>query len=125
MRLRAGTKARLAYLLPQEQGDDSLGSMGVAGFQAIYAPFCGECRSIDDPAKASLQPTPEQQQLATKIVKKMTIKFSLDSYKNPEQRTYFSAVEALALEYEKPEEVDDPLGKCRTVYFIFVPFLAV
>ncbi|KAF4520589.1 hypothetical protein B566_EDAN006000 [Ephemera danica] len=107
--LRNGTSARLVYLLPQEQGDESLGPLGVAGFQAHYAPFAGECRScgLD---QEELEASQEQIGMATKIAKKLVIgNFDLADYRNPTQRTYFSGVEALALDYEQAIEVVDPV----------------
>lgn len=107
--LRNGTSARLLYLLPQEQGDESLGPLGVAGFQAHYAPFAGECRScgLD---QEELEASQEQISMASKIAKKLVIgNFDLADYRNPTQRTYFSGVEALALDYEQAVEVVDPV----------------
>jgi ATP-dependent DNA helicase 2 subunit 1 len=117
--LRNGTSARLVYLLPQEQGDDSLGPLGVAGFQAHYAPFAGECRSCGI-EQEELEASQEQITLASKIIKKLEVRnFNLNDYKNPAQRTYFSGVEALALEYEQAEEVIDPVGKFyHTTHYI-------
>lgn len=54
--------------------------------------------------------TNDQIQIAKNVIRKLCFRYSHRTLENPKLQTHWSNIEALALEYEKPREVNDDTG---------------
>jgi ATP-dependent DNA helicase 2 subunit 1 len=113
-RTTASGGARLVALLPQREVlDESLGTQKKApGFHMIPLPFAEDIRSFsfdDDTADALSRIDDELVKRAREIVSKLALgaSFAPENIDNPALQRHYAYLQALALEQEEPEGVDD------------------
>ncbi|KAH3755963.1 beach protein [Pelomyxa schiedti] len=106
--LRLNTPPRLVALLPQfEQYDEDHVMTCPGGFYIIYLPYSDDIRAIQlEPTKKAAV---EQIVLAKRVVKKLHIQFDSRNFENPTLQTHYANLQALALEKETVEPVQDYL----------------
>jgi ATP-dependent DNA helicase 2 subunit 1 len=101
---------RFVALLPQLETFDSLGNQETSpGFHLVFLPYADDLRNLnyeatpitDEPLKLS----------AKKVVDalKLPIKFDSTAISNPALQKHYTVVQAIALEEDMPEEVEDSL----------------
>ena len=119
---RDNSVVRFCALVPQEERiDEEDGFQTPPGFQLIFLPFADDMRDLDAIFEAAgFQPgddveepsivdtlTKEEKNTAKLIVKNMEIDFNSRNFENPSIQQFFAGLQALALNEEKPEAVDD------------------
>ncbi|KAL5006717.1 hypothetical protein ScPMuIL_015523 [Solemya velum] len=97
---------RFVALIPQEEVlDENKVQITPPGFHVIVLPFA------DDFRKVKLEPTPkansDQIAKAKELIKKLQFPFTSESFENPVLQNYWRNVEALALDRDAPEEMND------------------
>lgn len=98
---------RLVALLPQhEEVDDDTGEqIRPPGFYVVYIPFAEDIRNVEVPE--SLEPNEEDVDAAKKIIKKLKFRYQPSNFENPSLQTHYRNLEAMALEKDEPEMVQD------------------
>lgn len=104
--IRKDTPARLVALYPQqEELDENRLQITPPGFHVIYLPFADDFRQNDRELKA--EKNPESIELFSKAISKLKFSYDPDMFKNPAIQKLWSELEAIALEREQPEELED------------------
>lgn len=118
---RENSALRFCALVPQEESiDQQDGFQTPAGFQLIPIPYADDLRdtkSILDYAgfEADKQQgivdtlTREEKHSAKILVKNLNIEFDSRNFENPTIQKFYSGLQALALQEDEPEHVDDLL----------------
>eukprot|EP01114_Cavostelium_apophysatum_P012748 TRINITY_DN2924_c0_g1_i1.p2 TRINITY_DN2924_c0_g1~~TRINITY_DN2924_c0_g1_i1.p2 ORF type:complete len:398 (+),score=128.73 TRINITY_DN2924_c0_g1_i1:75-1268(+) len=106
---RANVSCRFVALLPQaEEFDEEDGMQRTPpGFHIVYLPFADDIRNV------AVEPFPKAEnhrlhvEKAKKIVKTLRIKFDSRNFENPALQKHYAGLQALALEREGIEPVED------------------
>lgn len=98
---------KFVALLPQaEEVDEHKVQLTPPGFHVIFLPFADDFRKVpieEDCPRA----TEDQINKAKEVVKKLKFTFSSESFENPVIQNHWRNIEALALERDEPEELQD------------------
>lgn len=105
--LRDNIPPRPVALLPQlEEVDDDTGEQRKPpGFYIVYIPFSEDIRSLNVPK--SPEPGKEDVDAAKNIIKKLKFSYQPSNFENPSLQTHYRNLEAMALEKDEPETVQD------------------
>lgn len=125
VQVRESTSVRFCALLPQdEKFDDSTGLQTPPGFQLIVLPYADDIRDLDGIMEAAgfqkaeerqQEPAiidklrPEEKNAAKLLIKNLTIEFDPRNFENPTIQKFYSGLQALALNEDEPEPVEDLL----------------
>ncbi|XP_078286744.1 X-ray repair cross-complementing protein 5-like isoform X3 [Rhinoraja longicauda] len=103
---RRNTPPRFVAMVPQhEQLDDQKMQILPSGFHLTFLPFADDIRKVSFPKSA--EANRDQIEKMKKVVQKLRFKYRPESFENPVLQTYFRNLEALALDQNKPEEMED------------------
>ncbi|EDO49291.1 predicted protein [Nematostella vectensis] len=103
---RGSAAPSFVALLPQEEEyDDSNVQVTPPGFHVIFLPFADDMRKLKYPKKPEV--SEDQIEKAQKIIRKLHFTFDSTSFENPTLQKHFNSLEALALDRDAPEEVND------------------
>ncbi|PRP84411.1 hypothetical protein PROFUN_08091 [Planoprotostelium fungivorum] len=105
--LRITTSPSFVALVPQEEIEDEEGvQVSPPGFHMVFLPWAEDIRDITGTEDFK---TADEQQIAKakKIVKCLRIKFDSRNFENPALQKHYAALQAIALEREKIEEISD------------------
>ena len=111
-------------MLPQDESfDEELGLQTPPGFQLIVLPYAEDLRDLNEIKEAggfevdetenknsiidSLKQ--EEKNAARLLIKNLTIDFNSRNFENPSIQKFYSGLQALALNEEEPEPVEDLL----------------
>ncbi|KAK3779917.1 hypothetical protein RRG08_054170 [Elysia crispata] len=98
---------RFVTLLPQaEEVDEHKVQVTPPGFHLIFLPFADDFRKVNYDEECP-RATEEQINKAKEVVKKLTFKFSSESFENPVLQNHWRNIEALALVRDELEELQD------------------
>jgi ATP-dependent DNA helicase 2 subunit 1 len=103
---RANSCPQIVALVPQEEELDECNvQICPPGFNVIFLPYAEDLRKVDlpKPSKAS----DEQIDKAKKIIRKLMFNFQSESFENPVLQKHYRTLEAIALEHENVEEIND------------------
>ncbi len=110
---REGSAIKLCALIPQAEKYDEDYFQTPPGFNMIVLPWADDIRSNSDimakNPKELPQPSDTQNELAKKIIKKMNISFDCRAFENYELQKFYATLQALALEEENIEPIEDTL----------------
>ena len=103
---RAGTIGYIAILLPQQElrGENNE-QIKAAGFHMVRLPFADDIRPLE--YDAVIKPEPNEIEIARKLVKKLKAHFDPSLIDNPNEQQFQKTLEAIALEKDSIEEVQD------------------
>jgi len=77
------------------------------GFHLIHLPFADDIRQVK--FEPNIKPDSEQIGKAKKVVKSLRIAFDSRNFENPALQKHYSNLQALALDRQNPEEIEDYL----------------
>ena len=110
---REGSVVKICALIPQAEKYDEDYFQTPPGFNMIILPWADDIRSNSEIMAKYPKELPkvneEQSELAKKIIKKMNISFDCRAFENVELQKFYSTLQALALEENKIEQVDDTM----------------
>ncbi|KAF6202228.1 hypothetical protein GE061_004626 [Apolygus lucorum] len=106
-KLNKSSMARHVLLSPTLGGMYSKDKEHSAGFVVNTLLFSDDLLEPEEAQGTEAEPSQEQQEAADGIIKKLTIPFSVDTFSDQEVRFRTSMVEALALDLDDAEEVED------------------
>ena len=110
---REGSVVKICALMPQAEKYDEDYFQTPPGFNMIILPWADDIRSNSDIMAKYPKELPtvneEQSELAKKIIKKMNISFDCRAFENVELQKFYSTLQALALEENNIEQVDDTM----------------
>jgi len=104
--------------------DEMSGLQTPPGFQLIVLPYADDIRDLDSIMEAAGYPKaeedgpgpsiidklrPEEKNAARLLIKNLTIDFDVRNFENPTIQKFYSGLQALALNEDEPEEVEDLL----------------
>ena len=110
---REGSLIKICALIPQKESFDEDFFQTPPGFNMIVLPFADDIRSNSDimskidMSKINNKITVEQSELTKKLIKKMNISFDCRNFENYSLQKFYSTLQALALEENETEEIDD------------------
>ncbi|XP_015243035.1 PREDICTED: X-ray repair cross-complementing protein 6 [Cyprinodon variegatus] len=97
---------RFVALVPQmEEVDEGKVQITPPGFNVIYLPFADDIRNLDPPRCPAASQT--QVDKMKEIIAKLRFKYRNDAFENPVLQQHFRNLEALALDMNEPEEIED------------------
>ena len=110
---REGSVIKLCALMPQAEKYDEDYFQTPPGFNMIVLPWADDIRS-NSVIKAKFpkdlpQVSDEEFELAKKLIKKMNISFDCRAFENYELQKFYATLQALALEEQSEEPVEDTL----------------
>lgn len=110
IKIRQGGRIHLAALLPQPEIENEYNTQP-SGFHVIYLPFFDCLKPIkEQPCNDNLpEITDEQQSVANLICKNMQIDYRPSMIKNPKINFHWAMLEAMALESNVPNVLDETL----------------
>eukprot|EP01094_Clydonella_sp_ATCC50884_P000497 TRINITY_DN10386_c0_g1_i1.p1 TRINITY_DN10386_c0_g1~~TRINITY_DN10386_c0_g1_i1.p1 ORF type:complete len:641 (+),score=205.12 TRINITY_DN10386_c0_g1_i1:133-2055(+) len=103
---RANTAPRFVALAPQREEFDEDGvQLLPPGLHVLYLPFADDIRALDLPHA----PTASTEQIvsAKKMVKTLRVRFDSQNFENPALQKHFAALQAIALEREVVDDIED------------------
>ena len=110
---REGSVVKICALMPQAEKYDEDYFQNPPGFNMIILPWADDIRSNSEIMAKYPKELPkvneEQSELAKKIIKKMNISFDCRAFENVELQKFYSTLQALALEENNIEQVDDTM----------------
>ena len=110
---REGSVVKICALMPQAEKYDEDYFQTPPGFNMILLPWADDIRSNSEIMAKYPKELPkvneEQSELAKKIIKKMNISFDCRAFENVELQKFYSTLQALALEENNIEQVDDTM----------------
>ena len=110
---REGSVVKICALIPQAEKYDEDYFQTPPGFNMIILPWADDIRSNSEIMAKYPKELPkvneEQSELAKKIIKKMNISFDCRAFENVELQKFYSTLQALALEENNIEQVDDTM----------------
>ncbi|XP_072127945.1 X-ray repair cross-complementing protein 6 [Mobula birostris] len=103
---RRNTPPRFVAMVPQEeQLDDQKMQTMPSGFHLIFLPFADDIRKVSFTEKVVANR--DQIEKMKRVVQKLRFKYRPESFENPVIQKHFRNLEALALDFEEPEEMED------------------
>ena len=121
---RDNASVRFCAMLPQDESfDEDFGLQTPPGFQLVVLPYAEDIRDLSDIKEAAGlgqadagEEVPvvdtlkqEEKNAARLLIKNLTIDFNSRNFENPSIQTFYSGLQALALNEEEPEPVEDLL----------------
>ena len=110
---REGSVIKLCALMPQAEKYDEDYFQTPPGFNMIVLPWADDIRSnsviMAKFPKDLPQVSDEEFELAKKLIKKMNISFDCRAFENYELQKFYATLQALALEEQSEEPVEDTL----------------
>ena len=110
---REGSVVKLCALFPQLEKFDEDYFQTPPGLNMIILPWADDIRSNSDIMAKFPKEIPnislEESELAKKIIKKMNISFDCRAFENYELQKFYASLQALALEEQDEEKVEDTL----------------
>jgi len=108
---RRNTPPRFVALLPQEEvledrEDDTKVQQTPPGFHVVFLPYADDIRKVNFEENLPTA-TADQVNKAKDIVKALRFQYKPNSLENPALQHYYSNLEAMALDRDKPEEITD------------------
>lgn len=112
IKVRNGGRIHLAALVPQEEITDEHGVQKYpSGFHVMFIPFSECSRTIKPQPFVDLADITNQQLSVSKsICEKMSIDYHPTMFKNPKLNVHWALLEALALELNPPNLIDETLS---------------
>ncbi|KAK7027384.1 X-ray repair cross-complementing protein 6 [Halocaridina rubra] len=103
---RKNSSVSWAALIPQsEEVDENNSQISPPGFHACHLPFADDFRNIQ--MENMTRATTDQVDAAKAVIKKLRFKYSPLSFPNPDLETHWNNIEALALNRDSREPVED------------------
>nr|XP_039255462.1 X-ray repair cross-complementing protein 5-like [Styela clava] len=104
---RSNTAPRCVALLPQQEViDETTGEQKQSpGFYVIFLPFSEDMRNIE--LKETKEPDEEAVKTAGTFIRKLKFTYHPMNFDNPALQTHYRNLEAMALEKDAPDEIDD------------------
>uniref|UniRef100_A0A0A9WZJ6 X-ray repair cross-complementing protein 6 n=3 Tax=Lygus hesperus TaxID=30085 RepID=A0A0A9WZJ6_LYGHE len=106
-KLNKSSKARHVLLSPTLGGIYAEGKEHSAGFVVSTLSFSDDLMEPEEAGDTEAEPSQEQQEAADGIIKKLTIPYTVGSFSDQEVRFRTNMIEALALDLDDAEEVED------------------
>ena len=110
---REGSTVKFCALFPQLEKFDEDYFQTPPGLNMIILPWADDIRSNSEILSKNPKEMPkisqEQSELAKKIIKKMNISFDCRAFENVELQKFYSTLQALALEEDNAEPVEDTI----------------
>ncbi|KAJ8406675.1 hypothetical protein AAFF_G00295910 [Aldrovandia affinis] len=103
---RRNTPPRFVALVPQaEELDANQMQITPPGFNLLFLPFADDVRTLDTPQF----PTASHAQVdkMKEVVHKLRFKYRSDAFENPALQQHYRNLEALALDLQEPELIED------------------
>lgn len=98
--------ARIVALLPQEEElDEHRLQIVPPGFHIVFIPYADDFRKVK--YEELPRATEEQVEAAKEVIKKLKFQYSPDAFENPVLQNHWRNIEALALDREEPDEMED------------------
>uniref|UniRef100_UPI00358DE0F3 X-ray repair cross-complementing protein 6-like isoform X2 n=1 Tax=Myxine glutinosa TaxID=7769 RepID=UPI00358DE0F3 len=103
---RKNLPPRFVALVPQEEEvDEHKVQLMPGGFHMIFLPFADDIRNVEEPPVVSVKP--ELVAKAKTVIQKLNFSFMPQSFSNPVLQTHFNNLEALALDRDVVDAVQD------------------
>lgn len=107
---RKTSSVRFAALLPQIESFDDDHFQTPPGFNLIFLPYADDMRKPDQIKLENVnEPTLNQLGHAKLLINSLTANIECRNFENPAIQTFYSRLQAIALDEKKPEEVEDLL----------------
>ena len=121
---RDNATVKFCAMLPQDESfDEEFGLQTPPGFQLIILPYAEDLRDLNEIKKAAGYEAEEvaeetsiieklkkdEKDAAKLLIKNLTIDFNSRNFENPSIQKFYSGLQALALNEEEPEPVEDLL----------------
>lgn len=120
---RRSSSVRFAALLPQSESFDKDHFQTPAGFNLIFLPYADDMRKPDQIKVENInEPTAVQVNNAKLLVNSLTADIECRNFENPAIQTFYTRLQAIALDEKKPEEVEDLLQPDETSEFFIIFF---
>lgn len=105
---RTAQAPKLVYLLAQEEERDSHGlQMVPPGFHVVQLPFSDDRRRLQALEEGKAKASPALVALAREMAEKLHFTYHPDKFENPELQSFWSCLEALALDRDDVERPQD------------------
>lgn len=107
---REGSNVKFCAMLPQKESFDEDYFQNPPGFNLIPLPYADDIRSNSDIMKKmpqGVEISTHQSEFAKKLIKKMNISFDSRNFENPTIQKFYATLQALALEENEVENVED------------------
>ncbi|XP_076351322.1 inverted repeat-binding protein isoform X1 [Tachypleus tridentatus] len=103
---RKNTPPRLVALVPQKEEKDEVGVQDIPpGFQLVFLPFSEDLRKLNLESKQ--EPSEHMIDKAKEIIKKLKFRYHPENFDNPAIQKHWRNIEALALDRDKPDDMED------------------
>ncbi len=107
---RKTSSVRFAALLPQIESFDNDHFQTPPGFNLIFLPYADDMRKPDQIKLENInEPTVTQVGNAKFLVNSLTADIDCRNFENPAIQTFYTRLQAIALDEKKPEDVEDLL----------------
>nr|CAB3267806.1 X-ray repair cross-complementing protein 5 [Phallusia mammillata] len=105
---RANSAPKMVALLPQKEEIDDKTSEQIKppGFYVIFLPYADDIRKVDI-NKTNTRATDEQVAAAEAMIKRLRFTYDPDNFDNPALQTHYKNLEAMALEKDEPDPIED------------------
>lgn len=113
---RSNSAPRCIGLLPQREViDETSGEQTQSpGFYVIFLPFSEDMRNLE--LKETKKPEEEAVRTAETIIRKLRFTYHPTNFDNPALQTHYQNLEAMALEKDEPDKIDDfTLPNCEKI----------
>ena len=121
---RQTSAVRFCALLPQQEHFDEDNFQTPPGFNLIFLPFADDIRNPDTvkPIR-KVEVSRENVVTAKQMVKALTIDFDSRNFTNPNIQNFFTRLQAIALNEDEPEEVEDLLQPDEEGFKEYEPYI--
>lgn len=107
---RRTSTVRFGALLPQIESFDNDHFQTPAGFNLVFLPYADDMRKPDQIKVENInEPTNQQVNISKLLVNSLTADIDSRSFENPSIQTFYTRLQAIALDEKKPEDVEDLL----------------
>lgn len=118
---RKTSSVRFAALLPQLEAFDNDHFQTPSGFNMVFLPYADDMRKPDQIRVESINEPSESQLAAAKLlINSISADADCRSFENPAIQTFYTKLQAIALDEKKPEDVEDllqPDEESKNIYF--------
>jgi len=107
---RVTSSVRFAALLPQSEAFDEDNFQTPPGFNLVFLPFADDIRKLAT-VKPDSKPDVDRNQVvnAKLLIKSLSAEFDCRNFENPNLQTFYSNLQAIALNEQEPEDIEDLL----------------
>jgi ATP-dependent DNA helicase 2 subunit 1 len=107
---RSTSQVRFCALIPQTETFDENNFQTPPGFNLVFLPFSEDIRKLETVKPQSKVEIERNMVVNAKLlIKSLSIDFDCRNFENPDLQTFFSNLQAIALNENDPEEIDDLL----------------